>query len=323
MTTSDKAKYLLIALKNFTYGGLTLLPGVPRNLAWQHTGGTVSARYCYAVWLRHLIKIHAASGSLPASIAEIGPGDSIGIGLAELLSGVERYQAFDIVRYSNLQSSISIYDELISLFRARAPIPDESEFPQVKPELADYTFPSHILTDAILNSALSERRLNHLRKALNEGGDRALLWYQVPWSNLDIVKAESVDLIFSQAVMEHIDDIDCAYAAMNNWLSPRGYIGHQIDFRSHDLLQRWDGMRALRSWQWRLLRGRRPYLINRVSCQGHLDALMRNGFNVVDLIRFERDPEVTREQLAPEFRDLDERERRTAGAYILASKGNH
>ncbi len=320
MTRSEKAKYLLIGLKNFTYGGLTLLPGVPRNLAWRHTGGTVSARYCYTVWLRHLIKVHAVGGRLPVSIAEIGPGDSIGIGLAALLSGVERYQAFDIVRYSNLQASTPIFDELVNLFRARSPIPDESEFPEVKPGLADYKFPSNILTDDIINSALSEKRLNRLRNALNSGGDRTLLWYEVPWSNLDIVKAGSVDLIFSQAVMEHIDDIDGAYAAMNDWLSPHGYISHQIDFRSHDLLPRWDGVRALRSWQWRLLRGKRPYLINRVSCQGHLDALIRNGFHVVDLIRFERDPEVTRNQLAPEFRDLDERERRTAGAYIIASK---
>lgn len=242
--------------------------------------------------------------------------------MAALLSGVKRYQAFDIVRYSNLQASIPIFEELINLFHARASIPDASEFPEAKPYLTDYGFPSHILTDSILESALSKTRLNHLRMVLDAGGDPEFLSYVVPWSSQSSIKAESVDFIFSQAVMEHIDDIDGAYAAMNHWLTPNGFISHQIDFRSHNLLRRWDGMRALPSWQWRILRGRRPYLINRIPCQGHLEVLMRNGFDIAELIRFELEPEVTREQLAAEFRNLSETERSTSGAYIVARKGN-
>ena len=66
------------------------------------TGGTVSARYCYSVWSRHL-SILQRSG-LPTTfktMVELGPGDSLGIGLAALLSGVERYIALDVVQHAS------------------------------------------------------------------------------------------------------------------------------------------------------------------------------------------------------------------------------
>jgi len=47
------------------------------------TGGTISARYCYGVWLRHLVMAHENGLSIqPDTIIELGPGDSLGIGLA-------------------------------------------------------------------------------------------------------------------------------------------------------------------------------------------------------------------------------------------------
>ncbi len=52
------------------------------------TGGTISARYCYSVWLRHLcVARDYGLPTQPSVIAELGPGDSIGSGLAGLLTG--------------------------------------------------------------------------------------------------------------------------------------------------------------------------------------------------------------------------------------------
>ena len=35
---------------------------------------TISARYCYTVFMRHLVKLHAATGCIPLGrIAELGP----------------------------------------------------------------------------------------------------------------------------------------------------------------------------------------------------------------------------------------------------------
>jgi hypothetical protein len=58
-------------------GLATYLPGGPR-LAVKSTGGTVSARYCYLVWLRHLVLAERSGLSTnPTVVAELGPGDSL------------------------------------------------------------------------------------------------------------------------------------------------------------------------------------------------------------------------------------------------------
>jgi hypothetical protein len=62
-------------------------------------------------------------GGLPTTfhtIVEVGPGDSLGIGLAALLCGVEHYIALDVVRYAQTTRNLQILDELIALLRDRA-----------------------------------------------------------------------------------------------------------------------------------------------------------------------------------------------------------
>ena len=53
------------------------------------TGGrTNSPRYCYSAWLKHLVMAHQNNlDPYPSTIAELGPGDSLGMGIAALLSG--------------------------------------------------------------------------------------------------------------------------------------------------------------------------------------------------------------------------------------------
>src|SRR5262249_48006693 len=107
----------------------TFVPGLG-HMTGRMTGGTVSARYCYSVWLRHLSMLHRSA--LPTSfgtLVELGPGDSIGIGLAALLSGAEHYVALDVTRYAAAALNLQIFEELVGLFREQAPIPDETEYP--------------------------------------------------------------------------------------------------------------------------------------------------------------------------------------------------
>ena len=98
----ELSRPLLVALVK---GVATYLPGL-ELLGGRYTGGTVSARDCYSVWLRHLttamthgLKEH------PRVVAELGPGDSLGTGIAALLTGAERLCAFDVVRYAQKASS--------------------------------------------------------------------------------------------------------------------------------------------------------------------------------------------------------------------------
>ena len=58
-----------------------------------------------------------------------------------MLTGVERYFAFDVVAHANTPRNLAIFDGLVELFRERADIPDASEYPRVGPTLNDYRFP--------------------------------------------------------------------------------------------------------------------------------------------------------------------------------------
>jgi CRP-like cAMP-binding protein len=67
----------------------------------------------------------------PKVVAELGPGDSLG--LAALISGSERYYAFDIVRYASCGLNFTIFHDLVRLFQCRAAIPGEDEFLNLSP----------------------------------------------------------------------------------------------------------------------------------------------------------------------------------------------
>ena len=75
------------------------------------------------------------------------------------------------------------------------------------------------------------------------------------------LRPQSVDLILSQAVLEHVDDLEAVYRAMRIWLRQGGYLSHEIDFRSHDLTDDWNGHWACNELLWRIARGKKPYLI--------------------------------------------------------------
>ena len=50
----------------------SFVPGGERLLARKGTGGTSSARYCYEVWLKHLVLLQAhGMRALPRSVAEL------------------------------------------------------------------------------------------------------------------------------------------------------------------------------------------------------------------------------------------------------------
>ena len=54
------------------------------------------------------------------TVAELGPGDSLGTGIAALLSGVEKYYALDVKPYFNNAINLEMFDRLLELFQRRA-----------------------------------------------------------------------------------------------------------------------------------------------------------------------------------------------------------
>lgn len=306
-------------------GLATFIPGV-KHLTSRRTGGTVSGRYCYAVWLRYLVKAHACGLSThPRVVAELGPGDSLGVGMAALISGADRYYGFDVVRYADAARNLAVFDEIVALFQRRADIPDAREFPLVRPLLDDYTFPHEILTEERLAAALHPERLATLRHALASLPDAPAaddpIQYFAPSYDLDALAAGSVDMVFSQTVMEYPEDLHGTYRALYRWLAPGGYMAHDIDFSALGTANYWNGHWAYSDWLWNALCGRRRYrLANRQPHSTHLSILRSLGMTIARDEPVRDHSGLTRDRLAPRFATLTDEDLITRTAFILAVK---
>lgn len=312
-------------LKSLLKGLLTNIPGVEPLLRQRTTGGTSSASYAYDVWMKHLTFLWANGlRTIPDTVAELGPGDSLGIGLAAMLCGARRYCALDVQEYANPAANLLVFDQLVELFRARAARPTAG-WPDFDQYLDRRLFPSHILTDALLSASLAESRIRTIRDAIINPGqskDGMSVSYIVPWSNADVIVRGSVDLVLSQSVLEHVADLEGTYRALALWLKPGGRMSHQIDFDSHGIANAWNGYRAYSETFWRILLGKRLYMINREPPSTHIHLLEANGFDVTCLMQAMRTDGIARSRLAARWRDLSDQDLNCAGAFVQAQKSS-
>jgi len=308
-----------IRLRRLAIGVASFLPGVNKLLA-KGTGGTGSARYCYSVWLRHLAMAgRRRLNTHPEVVAELGPGDSLGIGLAALISGCGKYLALDVVEHAETERNLRVFDELVNLFKSRAAIPGDDEFPCLKPNLSAYEFPSSLLDEDRLGEALEDSRLGRIRASiLDTRSPNSSIEYKVPWQAASVIEKASVDMIFSQAVLEHVDDLPSAYGAMRLWLKTTGHMSHQIDFKSHGITDQWNGHWACSNFAWKLLRGRRPFLLNREPHSAHVALLKKEGFRIEHEQRAPLKSNLMRTALAPRFALITDDDLHTSGSFIVA-----
>ena len=147
-----------------------------------------------------------------------------------------------------------------------------------------------------------------------------------PWYDPKIIENDSVDLIFSQAVLEHVEDLRNTYNAMYRWVKKGGFISHQIDFESHGLSDQWNGHWSFSDLTWKLIKGKRQYLINREPLSKHLEAAQDAGFEIVSVVPIKSFPHeeyigtIERSQLAKKFKNMSEEDFTTTSAYVLAKK---
>lgn len=272
--------------------------------------------------MRHLVRAREhGMDCQPKVVAELGPGDSLGTGLCALLTGSDRYIALDVVPFAQRGDNVAVLLELVELIGQRASIPGSSEFPEVKPFLDDYSFPEWLDTDGRLVDVLDDPRLRLMVDELQNGpGPTPVINYLVPW--FDEVRGfqSTVDWIFSQAVLEHVDDLFQTYRAMHDLLRKGGVMTHQIDFRSHSTANAWDGHRAYSELSWKLIRGRRAYLLNRLPLSAHVQIMEQSGFRIVSVDRMILTPTVVRTRLATGLGVVTETDRETSGAFVVAIK---
>lgn len=289
------------------------------------TGYQLPASYYYSVWLRHLVMLYKNGQKfIPGNVAELGPGQSLGTGIAALLSGASSYYALDVVKFASVSTDIKIFSDMIKLFSSRAKIPDNNEFPSLEPVLESYEFPGHILTDKLLEETLSDERLSSIKTALiNQGevkGNGIFVSYMIPWNDPGIIRKNSIDLLLSQAVLEHVENLRSTYESIYQWLRPGGIMSHSIDFRSHGLAADWNGQWTYSGFAWRLIKGNRPYLLNRQPHSVHLDIIRETGYKLIHDNPTYRKSKLKRGRLAFDFRGLTEADLKTRTTFLQALK---
>jgi SAM-dependent methyltransferase len=253
-----------------------------------------SARYSYSVWLRHLVRLYQNGiHEIPEKVIEFGPGNSLGTGLCALLSGTKQYRAFDAFKHVGIQKNTALFEEIIKLFEMRAGIPDETEFPHIHPKLDSYDFPAQIVTEDVIKSHLNESRLNQIRKELQniENPDNTFIRYTVPWHTAADIPPNSIDMIYSQSVMEYVDNLDKVYPLMFRWLKPGGVISHEIDFTGCGAALTWNGHWGYSDWMWKLVKGKASFVSTRFPHSLHMREIKKSGFEILcdDYVTLESD----------------------------------
>jgi hypothetical protein len=289
------------------------------------TGGTDKARYCYSIWLRHLIT--AQKNGFPSvykNIVELGPGDSLGIGLAALLSGSDRYYALDVIKFAQTQRNLQIFSELVTLYKTHSDIPDSTEYPEIRPLLDNYSYPEKVLPKNDIQKNLNESKIEKIQHALQQLDSPkktdTCIDYIVPWNSPHIIEKESVDLIFSQAVLEHVENLDEIYQYMYSWLRPGGIISHQIDFRSHGMTPLWNGHWGESESGWKEKMSRQAYTINRHPLSDHLLFLKKAGFKNVKIIPNFNYTGLKKTELSGQFSRVTDEDLVIESALIQANK---
>jgi hypothetical protein len=318
-------KHLLSA--RLLTGGIKSL--LPVRKKYTGTGGSDSARYCYGAWLRHAAAIaEAVPGLQPRMIAELGPGDSLGLGIAALLSGVERYVALDVLAHTNVDANAEILALLADLFRAHAEIPGEGEFPELYPRVADPRFPAGTLATLGLTPDASDDRVAAIREAIRNSNRSApadtLLRYLCPWPTASL-EPGSIDLVVSQAVLQDMDHwtgmdaLSVAFEAMSRWLRPDGAMSHQVNLAFPDT-EHWNQHWAYGELAWKIIRGRRPYYVNRVPASEYLRLCQSNGLEVRAVRPVSAPKGVPYEDLPQRFRHLPPSDYTTSAVHFIAVK---
>ena len=289
-----------------------------RSAHHRRSGASASPEYCYSVFLRHFAHLaNYNGGRMPRIVAEFGPGDSLGTGLAALIAGASHYIALDVQNHTDPANDLQVFDQLVALFHGRTPIPAAGI--RIATEPPDWGFPEPLA--AGLAQALGHERLQAIRDDLAARSGR-FVTFAVPWYGKPPIEPRSVDWLFSHSVMEHVDDVEHAYACCADWIADAGHMTHEIDYGSHSLTRHWNGHWAISAACWRMIRGARPFLINRLPHEAQIEAVRRNGFHILRERLVRRDDGIAMQRFDAPYAGMTGDSARTHIGFIVCGKRN-
>ncbi len=140
------------------------------------------------------------------------------------------------------------------------------------------------------------------------------------WREPAPVGNAQVDLLFSHVVLCMVGDLERLYSQLGRWVRPGGWMSHQTDFLSRGLTAEWNGHLQFGEAAWRLIRGRRPFFVNRARLSTHLALADKNGFDVIAVLQRAVSGGIDRSRLAPRWRNISDEDLNCAYAFLIARK---
>ncbi len=254
------------------------------------------ADYFSTCFFEYFEKLDVARDVIPQwlsgkTLLEYGPGDLPGVALLMVAYGAEKVwcvDRFPLVKLSD--KNVQVMRELLE----KLPVPQRQR--------AEECF--------------------NVRGDLDSGFNPTRIEYLVRPSGLSGFHS-SVDLVYSRAVLEHVNQLAETYADMRGALRPNGISIHQVDLKSHGLHKANPlDFLAWPSWLWNLMYGFKG-VPNRWRKIHHLQAAEEAGLVIrivaatTSIARSE--VEAIRPYLAKPFRQLDVDELAVEGFWLICT----
>ena len=269
------AHRLLKNLKHYLNSHKSTIGGIRR------AGMSVDEAVAYAQTIFERIdnSVSQAGGWNGKRVLEVGPGDSLGTGLLCISRGAASYCAVDRFAVGmDFDFERQVFGKLFEAMN--------SEQQENCTEIID-----HLKTHGtFLENQIEYRNNLPIEKAPN-----------IPGFGL-------FDVIFSNAVLEHVADLPGTIRAFSKLLSPKGVMQHDVDLRSHQTYEK-HPLQFLEypQWLWRLMSSHNGEP-NRIRVPQYLELLEENGISPVEIVVTKFfDPQLitrVRPKLCPLFRDI-------------------
>jgi len=304
-------------------GLISYIPGSNFLVKMRGTKSPRDASYFYGVWLKHL-SILSNSGTMtpPCTVAELGPGDTLGVGIAALLSGAHTYVALDVIKYTSVEKNMQLLDDMVALFRNRAPRPDKG-WPDFDRFLDESLFPGKMLTNEAMEKNLAPDRIEQIRCAIrgeNTNSNPIQIRYLVPWTERLQDESVAVDFCLSHSVLQYVDNLENLFRELRRLLVDGGVMSHQIDLTGHNTSDIWNGHLGFSERSWSIIRGNRPYFLNREPYSTYVSAIKKQDFEIIFDLKQTQHGGLVRGQLSKKWSHLTEQDLTCSGAFIQARK---
>lgn len=235
--------WLKIIVKIF-FSRLPVAYSVWRKIGLFRHGSMDKVEYAYNVYIRHFDQLVNRKSPV---ILELGPGDSLSTALFSLAHDCSKTYMIDVGDYANR-------------------------------ELENYRLVKDYVSKIIVNDKLSELQITSINEMLNYCNAE---YYTDGLESLKKIADKSVDLVFSQAVLEHIpkNEFYETFIEIHRILKDDGICSHEIDLRDHLA----NGLNNLRFsekfWESKFMSSSGFYT-NRLRKSEMIEYFKKSGFNV-------------------------------------------